>query len=130
MTRHAIVTAALLALGSSRALAADVAITYSILPAATPGEMGQGRIALQLTNVSGQALDDVSVRAVLPGPGHLAGPVLDAVDLAVGETTVLHGDYVMEQAAIDGEQGIAWHVSYRRADASAHEELVAGVRQD
>jgi hypothetical protein len=130
MKNHVVLTAALLVIGSSRALSADVAITYSILPVANPGEMGQGRIALQLINVSNQALNDVSVRAVLPGPGHLIGPVLDAVDLAIGETAVLRGDYVMEQTAIDGELGIAWRVSYRRADASAHDELVAGVRQD
>jgi hypothetical protein len=112
------------------ALAADVAVTYSLSPESDDGVMARGRIVLQLSNISGQALDDVSVRAVLPGGGQLSGAVLDAVDVAQGEVVVLHGEYVMAQEVSGPDQVLPWSVTYRGADGAAHTASIAVVRQD
>lgn len=112
------------------ATAADVAVTYSLLPESDDGTMSRGRIVLQLTNLSGNPLDDVSVRSVLPGGGHVSGAVLDAVDLAQGETVVLHGEYTVVQAL--GAPGIdwPWQLTYRTPDGTWRSASIAIVRQD
>jgi hypothetical protein len=52
------------------------------------------------------------------------------VDLGVGETTVLQGEYVTDPDAFNEAKAIGWRVSYKRADTLAHEDLVTAIRQD
>lgn len=125
-----IVALATLVLCSGSSVAADLAITYSFVPESDDGVMARGRIVLQLSNISGQALDDVSVRAVLPGAGQLSGAALDAVDMAQGEVVVLHGEYVMAQELSGPDQALPWSVTYRGADGSTRTASTAVVRQD
>jgi hypothetical protein len=125
-----IVALATLVLCSGSSVAADLAITYSLVPESDDGVMARGQINLQLSNISGQALDDVSVRAVLPGGGQLSGAVLDAVDMEQDEVVVVHGEYVMAQELSGPDQALPWSVTYRGADGLPHTASIAVVRQD
>ena len=125
-----IVALAALVLSSGSSAATDLAIAYSLVPESDDGVMTRGRIILQLSNVSGQALDDVSVRAVLPGGGQLSGAALDAVDMAQGEIVVLHGEYVMAPELSGPDQTLPWSVTYRGGDGMPHAASIAVVRQD
>lgn len=115
-----------LALGSVAASGAEVAVRYQLLTDFAGTETANGHIRLAVTNVSGRALTDLTLRLADSQIGRVTGPVQETQDLAAGETRRLEGEFVLDVGALATRAPLDWLVVYSDAQGFAHQAFVRG----
>jgi hypothetical protein len=102
----------------------DVAIQYRLLTSFAGAERANGRIVVNITNLSGRPLSDLTLRLADQGRGRITGPIQENISLAAGETRTLEGDFVLDVAAIDPGRALEWIVVFSDAAGFAHQAMV------
>ena len=101
-----------------------VAIQYRLLTSFAGAETANGRIIVNITNLSGRPLSDLTLRLADQGRGRITGPVQESISLAAGETRRLEGDFVLDVAALDPARALEWIVVFSDAAGFAHQAMV------
>lgn len=103
-----------------------VAVQYRLLTEFAGTQKSGGRIIVTLTNRSPHALSKVTVRLANPAVGKLTGPVQENVELAIGESRQLEGQFLLDSAVVSAAHPLDWIVITTAATGFAQQTLVRG----
>ncbi len=109
------------------AIAEDLAIQYDLRASFAGAETANGRIVVQVQNLSGHPLSDLTLRLAGQTHGRITGPVQESIDLAAGESRRLEGEFVLDATALASAEPLQWLVIYDDAAGFAHQEAVRGT---
>jgi hypothetical protein len=112
---------------TTTAVAGELAIQYDLRPSFAGAETANGRIEVQVRNLSGHPLSALTLRLSNQARGRITGPVQESIDLAAGESRRLEGEFVLDATALASAEPLEWLVIYDDAAGFAHQETVRGT---
>jgi hypothetical protein len=103
-----------------------VSIHYELQPAFTGADQIGGRIVVTVTNLSGQALANVSLGLADPGVGRVTGSTKERLQLAVGETGTFDGEFLLAADVVRKSRPLDWVIVHDDAQGFARQMRVHG----
>ena len=106
--------------------ARDWDIKYSLLPAFAGAEMANGRIVVQVTNLSAHPVAGLTLRLADQTQGRLTGAVQEEIDLKAGESRRVEGEFALKVDALAPGHHLDWLVVYDDPGGFARQQMVRG----
>ncbi len=107
--------------------ARDWEVRYSLLPAFAGAEMANGRIVVQVTNLSAHPVAGLTLRLADQTQGRLTGAVQEEIDLKAGESRRLEGEFALKVGALAPGHRLDWLVVYDDPGGFARQQMVRGA---
>ena len=89
--------------------------------------MANGRIVVQVTNLSAHPVAGLTLRLADPTQGRLTGAVQEEIALQAGESRRLEGEFALKVGALAPGHRLDWLVVYDDPGGFARQQMVRGA---